>query len=351
MASTAHNLGRDQKLTDWLRPHLTWITGPSWVLSAGVHLGTIVLLVFLSQSPSCRSDIQGDGGDSFREVGIRVREANPNPPAESPDQTAEDTSLPAEQLTAQSPPQAALTSPPVDLTLPPAIAPPVVGTGSPAVPSPGVSSIMQPSSTASPAVPRPSGSGELAETSLFGAKDTGSKFVYVIDRSYSMEGTYDNHASPLSVAKSELTASIQRLDARQQFQIIFYNDRDAVTLINDNGRFEYFFGTDSQRLDAVRQLRSVQPAGGTNHLPAIEKALDLAPDVVFFLTDGEDPSLDDREVRRLVQRARGARIHCIQFGEQPEAEMQEDPGNWLRKLAAATDATYIYRDVTRFGRQ
>ena len=350
MASTARDLRRDQKLTDWLRPHLAWITGPSWLLSAGVHIGTIVLLVILSQSPGCRTDIQGDGGDGFREVGIRLREA-PAPAAAALDAPADqsDATLPAEQLIAESRPLDVPSQPPVELSLPSAVGPPVIGTGSPSVTSPGVSSLLEPSLTGNTSARAQAGGGETGSTSLFGAKDTGRKFVYVIDRSWSMEGDAIN-VVPLSVAKSELTASIQRLEPTQQFQIIFYNEQPFV-LVNDNGRFDYFFGTDSQRLDAVRQLRSVQPSGGTQHLPALQKALGLAPDVVFFLTDGDEPALSDREIQQLVQRARGARIHCIQFGKEPEAKMQHDPGNWLRKLAAATEGTYVYRDVTRLGRR
>ena len=350
MASTAQDLRRDQKLTDWLRPHLAWITGPSWLLSAGFHIGTIVLLVILSQSPGCRTDIQGDGGESFREVGIRLRDAPAATAAAQDEPVSEsDAALPAEQLISDSQPLDVPSQPPVDLSLPSAVGPPVIGTGSPSVSSPGVSSLLEPSLTGNPTAQAQPGGGEPGSTTLFGAKDSGRKFVYVIDRSWSMEGDAIN-VVPLSMAKSELTASIQRLEPTQQFQIIFYNEQPYV-LINDNGRFDYFFGTDSQRLDAVRQLRSVQPSGGTQHLPALEKGLDLAPDVLFFLTDGEEPALSDREIQRLVQRARSARIHCIQFGKEPEAMMEHDPGNWLRKLAAATEGTYVYRDVTRLGRR
>jgi hypothetical protein len=351
MASTAQNLRREQKLTDWLRPHLTWITGPSWLLSAGAHVGTVVLLVILSQSPSCRSDIQGDGGESFREVGIRLREASPAAMADAADEPVNDADavLPADELISQPQREDVPAQPPVELSLPAAVGPAVIGTGLPSVSAPGVSSILEPSMTGGPRTQPPNGGGEQGATSLFGAKDVGSKFVYVIDRSWSMEGDAI-HVVPLSMAKSELTASIQRLEATQQFQIIFYNEEPFV-LVNDNGRFDYFFGTDTQRLDAVRQLRSVQPSGGTDHMPALEEALDLAPDVVFFLTDGEEPALSDRNIQRLAQRGRGARIHCIQFGKEPESAKERDPGNWLRKLAAATDGTYVYRDVTRLGRQ
>src|SRR5690606_3679024 len=116
--------------------------------------------------------------------------------------------------------------------------------------------------------------------------------------------------TPMSMAKSELIASISRLGEDQQFQIVLYNEEPRV-LVNDNGRFDYFFGTDSQRLDAVRQLGQIQPTGGTDHFPALQQALQLAPDVVFFLTDGQEPPLSAKELNTLNRLNRGARIHCI----------------------------------------
>jgi hypothetical protein len=180
-------------------------------------------------------------------------------------------------------------------------------------------------------------------TSFFGVKDTGSKFVYVIDRSASMQGEGAT-VPPFTAAKDELKASIEQLDERQQFQIVFYNEAPFV-LVNDNGRFDCFFGSDSQRRDAVRQISRVRSGGGTNHESALQAALELAPDVVFLLTDGEEPPLSDSDVDGIVQGSRGARIHCIQFGNEPEPPRPS--GNWLQKLAKETGGQYVYQDVTR----
>jgi Ca-activated chloride channel family protein len=188
-------------------------------------------------------------------------------------------------------------------------------------------------------------------TSLFGAADTGGKYVYVIDRSFSMDSTGAGPA-PLNVAKDELTASLQRLDEFQQFQIIFYNAEELVVLDSSTGQEGYFWGTDTQRLSAVRQFRLIQPSGGTNHIPALERALKFAPDVVFFLTDGQEPPLSPAEMQHVRRLNRNARIHCIEFGEGTRITGPDgiDPGNWVQKLALENGGQYIYRDVRRFGR-
>lgn len=346
MASAARDLRRRYKLGDWLRPHLEWVTLPSWLFSIAAHVGTLFLCILLSQTPSCRPDIQGEGGDDFRQVGIYVAE----PPAAEPEEAASPPAATVTEPTAA--PQPLLDAPPIPLDLPESPRLPVLAAGG--VPSPGGvpaaldAAAAAPSAGASGRIPAP---GKLTGgTSLFGASDRGSKFVYVIDRSWSMEGD-GRGVTPMSLAKSELIASIQRLDEKQQFQIVFYNESPSV-LVNDNGRFDYFFGTDSQRLDAVRQLTLVQPSGGTNHFPALQRALALAPDVIFFLTDGQEPSLSAKEIHLLGQANRGARIHCIEFGQGPPLTdgRRGSPGNWMRKLASENDGTYVYHDITRLTR-
>src|SRR5262245_48566300 len=52
------------------------------------------------------------------------------------------------------------------------------------------------------------------ETRVFGLRGNGSRFVYVFDRSSSMEG------APLSAAKRELIGSLQSLQSVHQFQVI-----------------------------------------------------------------------------------------------------------------------------------
>ena len=58
-----------------------------------------------------------------------------------------------------------------------------------------------------------------------GAEGTGTKFVYVFDRSGSMEG-YGGR--PLASAKHQLISSLTQLNDACQFQIIFYNEQPEI---------------------------------------------------------------------------------------------------------------------------
>src|SRR5262249_26464602 len=64
--------------------------------------------------------------------------------------------------------------------------------------------------------------GKSSQTQVFGVTGRGSRFVYVFDRSLSMQG------APLAAAKRELLASLSDLKRVHQFQIIFYNEKPRV---------------------------------------------------------------------------------------------------------------------------
>ena len=75
-----------------------------------------------------------------------------------------------------------------------------------------------------------------AETQLYGITTRGSSFVYVFDRSLSMQG------AALASAKRELLSSLGQLKSVQQFQIIFYNEKPKIMppgpllFADENGR-------------------------------------------------------------------------------------------------------------------
>ena len=64
--------------------------------------------------------------------------------------------------------------------------------------------------------------GGTTSTGVFGVEGEGSKFVYVFDRSGSMQGF---QGRPLAAAKRELITSLESLESVHQFQVIFYNER------------------------------------------------------------------------------------------------------------------------------
>jgi Ca-activated chloride channel family protein len=372
-------LQRRHKSPGWFRSGLRFVF--SWFSSAAVHAGLLFLLIFISQFKSSLSDYPGNGGDSFGPVvefvgpggGLPAWGQGDGNEGSSDSDTAGPVVFESRPLGSEEMVRDVLAQPPAALTLPTGASPSYVGIGTPpSLDSATVAGILSPSAGGRGRAGSGSGlaggggtgtggsgggsggghgSGEGRGTSLFGATDTGKKYVYVIDRSFSMDSSGSGPA-PLSVAKDELTASLQRLDEFQQFQIIFYNSDGQFVLESSTGASDYFWGTDTQRLSAVRQFRLVQPSGGTDHVPALERALQFEPDVVFFLTDGQEPQVTSAELQRIRRLNRRARIHCIEFGEGTRITGQDgiDPGNWLQKLALDNGGQYVYRDVRRFGR-
>jgi von Willebrand factor type A domain len=184
----------------------------------------------------------------------------------------------------------------------------------------------------------PKGGGK-ARTGMFGLMGEGYKFVYVFDRSGSMGG--DGNAS-LRAVKAELLASLKNLDTVHQFQIIFYNERPV--LFNPSGTpGKLAFATDANKLAAERFLNSIEANGGTDHEAALRMAASMRPDVMFFLTDGDDPKLTPQQMDKIREWLVGIRINIIEFG--PEA--QADNGSFLKELARRVGGQYAYVDTTK----
>lgn len=187
--------------------------------------------------------------------------------------------------------------------------------------------------------------GGKTRTGVFGVSGEGTKFVYVFDRSGSMEG-YDQR--PIRAAKSELKKSLQSLSATHQFQIVFYNERPVVFNPNHPQSARLLFGDDRTKRLAERFVEGITADGGTRHMEALAIALRMSPDVIFFLTDAAEPQLSASEltqIRRLNRAA--AAIHTIEFGTGPAPNHP----NFLTKLAEQNQGRYVYIDVSRLPRR
>ena len=118
----------------------------------------------------------------------------------------------------------------------------------------------------------------------------------------------------MGAAKRELLRSLHTLNRFQQFQIVFYDTEQRWLKVPGNVDFRYFAADEKNLRHAAEFSAEIEPNGGTVHLAALELALRLHPDVVFFLTDGGKPGLspsDLEELKRLSERR--TRIHCVQF--------------------------------------
>jgi hypothetical protein len=176
--------------------------------------------------------------------------------------------------------------------------------------------------------------GGKVTTEVFGIKGTGSRFVYVFDRSKSMEG-YDSR--PLIAARRALLQSLDSLAENHQFQIVFYND--SVTVFNPDGRAGMCFATDDNKNLAIGFVESIRGDRGTDHLNALKHAFRLAPDVIFLLTDAEGgfTTAELREVGNLNRSA--AAINTIEFGERKGGDGS------LQKLSTQSGGQYLFKNV------
>ena len=322
-----------------------WWAVPSWFLSLTLH-GTL-LLIFASSilsgggSPRGKSDSLGDA--EFREVGLVERTA-----AATNEENPADNENPQPSRPNVSDNHAGLTEvPPTDEAPPlplPAAGPqsPVVGPGNaaPGAGTPDVRNTVRSNGVTSPAGAAAAGIG-IGNAEFFGVKDKATRVVYVIDCSGSM-----TNYNAIRAAKSELMASLQGLERTQQFQVLFYNQTVRQLALDGDRRPGLYFATEINRTLARQFIDSVPADLGTDHMPALRKALNMNPEVIFFLTDADEPQLTARELNEIHRLNQGkTRIHCIEFGKGGELVKVD---NFLKRLARQNGGSFRYRDVTRF---
>ena len=294
---------------------------PSWVISVLLHTVVLVILGTITWTVS-----QAAPEREFS-VGIVVKKDTPTGQVyEDQEQTYKVANQAASTLPDFLPEKSS-----TELSLPelPSVDLQTIGVSGPMIS--GVGELL--------AVPELSGStGMVASTQFFGAQVRGTKFVYVIDRSGSM-----SQRDQMGAAKRELLASLDKLPAAVQFQIIFYNFQVEFMPSGGSGT-RLLPATQSNKLRARRFLDTIVADGGTEHVMALEPALKLGPDVIFFLTDAQD--MRDRDVTYITELNKGrTRIHAIEFGLGQDLE----PETTLRELADKNGGTYRYVDVSLLG--
>jgi hypothetical protein len=214
-------------------------------------------------------------------------------------------------------------------------------------------SIVPPSAAGVPASAEGSGlppdqkaSGETPTTQAAGAGGSGSaaqgllrvpggarSVVYVIDRSGSM-----GQQGRLTLARRELTDSLQKLSETTRFQVIAFNRRPEALRIA--GSIALAPATAENIQQAIADVQALIPEGGTEHFPALKQALVLHPEVIYFLTDADD--LRPEDVRTLTQLNGGkTAIHTIELNL-ANREREDMP---MHRLAHANRGRYLAVDA------
>lgn len=153
---------------------------------------------------------------------------------------------------------------------------------------------------------------------FFGSKAVGNRFVYVVDASPSMR-----RDRAFDAAKEEILRSLQSMKPKQRFAILFFGGSvETLELVPGQKIDQPVSATQENIEKAVHWLRKITiQKDGKPPIDAIKSALELEPDGIFLLFDG-DTKLDNwtQSVRRLntvdgllSDGAMGVPIHVIHF--------------------------------------
>ncbi|MBI1248680.1 hypothetical protein GC197_12670 [bacterium] len=324
--------------TEAIQPndHPQWVqsrrTMPAWLMSMLMHGLVLTLLILTVQSVS-----KGIGDEPARQGSIALANRSENTTdyfdgdsSQSADGQSTNDAQQTQQSVADAMPAADLPPSPLGDLLPRGDS---ALSGQEATGLPSAGGMTQGGATSK------GGLGNDGKTSVFGAEGEGSKFVYVFDRSASMTG------GPLNAAKQELIKSLHDLDKLHQFAIIFYNENPQVFSPRGNGP-ELVFADEQGKALAERFVRGIIASGSTQHVDALAMALNMKPDVIFFLTDAEQPQLFPADLDRIRKLNKGTSIHAIEFGYGPF----DGRRNFLVKLADENDGKHVYVDISGFRR-
>ncbi len=315
----------------WERVLHRRLSAASCLLSLLLHAALVLLVAWWLQT--VQPAPVGFSDEPMREIGI-VRESTGQNPLVASE-------------TDPTPPQPT-NSPPSEIAFPSSVSPPAA-TAPLELPSTagigvGTSPLNPVAADARNIVngaPSPSVGAQLDQglpgTAFLGARDKGSRIVFVVDCSASMA---NYHA--MRSAKAALASSLNTLTDAQQFQVIFYNQTTKPLPPRGRSDGPLFFATDVNKTYALQAIGLIDPDLGTDHLPALKLALRMGPEVIFFLTDADEPQLSAAELAEITRLNQGrARIHTIEFGKGAELNLD----NFLKKLARQNGGTYRYHDV------
>jgi hypothetical protein len=174
------------------------------------------------------------------------------------------------------------------------------------------------------------GVGDGTGTAFFGLAAQGQKFVFVVDASSSMRRpSHGPERTLFNKVKLEIMESIRQMTAEQKFYIVFFNDRflamPATSLVA---------ATEESQTRYLRWMSEVPSGGQTDPEGAIQLAMQLQPDVIYFLSDGE---FKYGLVKRITAMNRGGVvIHTVCFGG------TEDNNVSLRQIAEQNSGTYHF---------
>jgi len=170
------------------------------------------------------------------------------------------------------------------------------------------------------------GGGGGKGVGFFGTRARADSVIFIVDMSGSMEGhRFDR-------AVEELIHSLNLLQPTQKFFIFFYNGVTYPMFEQRNSKL--LPATSGNRAKAAKWIKAFRPEGDTAPEDAIERALKMKPQVIYFLTDGEIPTTTRSTAQRFNTEHKTV-IHTIAFEYEGGAEQ-------LRGIAADSKGKYRF---------
>jgi hypothetical protein len=134
-------------------------------------------------------------------------------------------------------------------------------------------------------------------------------------------------------------ASLRQLPADARFQVLVYN-RYAEPLVA-NGANGLLTPSPDILARIATLLEPLRAEGGTSHVVALQRALQLQPEVIYLVTDGDD--LTAEQIRAVAGQNRSrAVINAIEIGYAP-ANRQAGP---LEQLVRQTGGVFRVVNLT-----
>lgn len=159
--------------------------------------------------------------------------------------------------------------------------------------------------------------GDGTGHSFFDVKPIGRRFVYVLDCSRSMNHPHDSDAKTrFKRMKLELLKSVSGLNQEMEFFLIFFND--APIAMPSPTVAPAVSGAKQRYLYWMQKLKA---DGHTEPTSAMQLAMRLKPDVLYFLTDGNFVHRTQQELLGLPLGR--TQIHTFAFEEPFNPSMQE----------------------------
>jgi hypothetical protein len=146
-----------------------------------------------------------------------------------------------------------------------------------------------------------------------------NSIVYVIDKSSSMSG------EPFHQVSAALCDVVDSLKKDQKFAVILFD-----TASHPLGSLNLLSAKDAHKQEMKQNLRGVSANGGTSPFAAVKDALDLNPDAIVLLSDGDFGQFDVTQISQYNHsRSPVTTIHCVGLRRniQTLRQLSKDNGN------------------------